>query len=189
MHKKLIFLATLSLCFFGVLASAQTTTTGISVSKFEATSVECQPKMMTIPLVANLVVTKQTSVTFSSKGTISVPRRYNTQTDAAYLEEIRNTINYRITELKAKALFEFAEQENADVIVSPVYSVTTESSNASVINVVIKIKGFPAKYTNIRSVTPEDNILVDMNNRIGSGKDVRVLTSGSRTDTVKEVKL
>ena len=53
--KKIVLLAFL-LCICAFSLHAQTTVTGATVTKYEATAVETQPKMLVTPLVAELSI-------------------------------------------------------------------------------------------------------------------------------------
>ena len=168
---------------------AQTVVTGANVTKFEASSIETQPKMMAIPLMADVSIIKGAQRQFKTKGTITLPEAPESKSATAltaYREQARVHIAMSIEELKAQALFEFSEATDADVIVSPMYSVVTESSNGNVINVIVKIKGYPAVYTNFRNATAADTTLVYLNNIIRGGKKVERLSSNTMETTTKE---
>lgn len=171
--------------------AAQTTVTGANVTKFEATSVETQPQMFVTPLAADLMVIQSASTSFQTKGTITIPEAPDTRNPdnlKKYMDLVRSTITTSIEELKAQALFEFSEETGADVIISPTFSVITENSEDRQIHVRIKVKGFPAKYTNFRNLKPEDRSLVDINRMLTlqEGKDVRVLSATESSHTEKE---
>ena len=176
--------------FYSPKALAQTAVTGVTVTKFEATSVETQPQMFVTPLAADLSVIQSASTSFKTKGTITIPPAPESRFASAkeYADLVRKTITNGIEELKAQALFEFSESTGADVIVSPIFSVVTEKSEDLTVYVQIKVKGFPAKYTNFRNLKPEDRALVDLNRTLSpqKGKDVRVLNATETKHTEKE---
>lgn len=177
--KKIVLLA-FFLCACAFSLRAQTTVTGATVTKYEATSVETQPKLFATPLAADLSVIQTASTSFKIKGKITLPEApdtKNTEVLERYAADARRSVAANIEELKAQALFEFAESCNADVIVAPSFSVVTDSSSGREVFVTVKVKGFPAKYTNFRNLRPEDTTLVHMNAILSTGKQVRVLES------------
>ena len=171
-------------------ARAQTTVTGATITKYEATSVETQPKLFVTPLAADLTIIQSASTSFQTKGTITIPEApdtKNTEVLERYAAEARRSVAASIEELKAQALFQFAEKSGADVIVAPIYSVETDSSEGRVVKVTIKVKGFPARYTNFRNLKTEDSTLVLMSQRISTGKEVRILESAeAKLETVEK---
>lgn len=177
--KKILLLA---VCLLACALSlrAQTTVTGATVTKYEATSVDTQPKLFVTPLVADLAIIPTASTSFSIKGKITLPEAPDTKNIEVlerYAAEARRTVAASIEELKAQALFQFADKSSADVIVAPSFSVETDNSSGRDVFVTVKVKGFPARYTNFRNLRPDDSTLVRMNNIISSGKQVRVLES------------
>lgn len=167
-------------------AFAQTSLTGVNVTKFEATSVETQPKMLVTPIAADISIIQTSSSSFKTQGTITIPEVPDTK-DAAKLEryaaDARRVILDGIEELKAKALFEFSEHAGADLIVAPLFSVLTDKSDGRVIYVTVKVKGYPARYTNFRNVKPADTTIAYINRILPSSKDVRSISS---TEAVQE---
>ena len=178
------------LIFGSLVMSAQTLVTGATITKYEATSVETQPKLFVTPLAADLNIIQSASTTFKTKGVITLPEAPDTKNVEIlerYAAEVRRQVSRNIEELKAQALFQFAEQSNADVIVAPSFSVETDSSKGRVVEVSIKVKGFPARYTNFRNLKPEDSILVRMSQQIPVGRQVRVLESSqANLETVEK---
>ena len=172
--------------FASASAFAQTNVTGVNVTKFEASSVETQPKMLVTPIAADISIIQSTSSSFKTQGTITIPEVPDTK-DAAKLEryaaDARRVILEGIEELKAKALFEFSEQAGADLIVAPLFSVLTDKSDGRVIYVTVKVKGYPARYTNFRNVKPTDTTIAYINRILPSSKDVRTISS---TEAVQE---
>ena len=192
MQKR--FLLALGACLLGLLTAGsawgQTTVTGVNITKYEATSVETQPKVFITPLAADLSIIQAASTSFKTQGTIVIPDAPDTKDTKVlerYSKQVRETVVGGIEELKAKALFEFSEQVNADVIVAPTYSVITDRSEGKVVHVTIRVKGYPARYTNFRNVKASDTTLVYINRLLSVGKDVKILTSAevSQDETVK----
>lgn len=174
-------------------AFAQTTVTGVNVTKFEATSVEAQPKMLITPIAADITIIQSNSSSFKTQGVITIPEVPDTK-DLAKLEryaaDAKQVIMDGIEELKAKALFEFAESAGADLIVAPLFSVVTDKSDGRNIYLTVKVKGYPAKYTNFRNVKPADTTIVYINRALSSGKNVRSIstTEAVQAETKLEVK-
>jgi hypothetical protein len=177
----------------GISAFAQTTVTGVNVTKFEATSVEAQPKMLITPIAADITIIQSNSSSFKTQGVITIPEVPDTK-DLAKLEryaaDAKQVIMDGIEELKAKALFEFAESAGADLIVAPLFSVVTDKSDGRNIYLTVKVKGYPAKYTNFRNVKPADTTIVYINSALSSGKNVRSIstTEAVQAETKLEVK-
>ncbi len=188
--KTTRFLSTVVALLAGTLLSfAQTTVTGVNVTKFEATSVETQPKMFVTPLAADISIIQSTSSSFKTQGTITIPPAPDTKDEKrleAYANAARQTILDGIEEIKAKALFEFSEKAEADIIVAPLFSVTTDRSDGRIIYVTVKVKGYPARYSNFRNVKGSDTTLVYINRALQNGKDVRRI---STTEATSETKL
>ena len=186
LKMKTKFLLSVTIAVAAVLscvsAFAQTTVTGVNVTKFEATSVEAQPKMLVTPIAADISIIQATSSSFKTQGTIVIPEVPDTK-DVAKLEryaaDAKHVILDGIEELKAKALFEFAESAGADLIVAPL-----------IISLTVRVKGYPARYTNFRNVKPSDTTIVYINSALSSGKSVRSISSTEavQTETKMEVK-
>ena len=176
-----------------VSAFAQTTVTGVNVTKFEATSVEAQPKMLVTPIAADISIIQATSSSFKTQGTIVIPEVPDTKDPAKlerYAADAKHVILDGIEELKAKALFEFAESAGADLIVAPLFSVVTDKSDGRIISLTVRVKGYPARYTNFRNVKPSDTTIVYINSALSSHKNVRSISSTEavQTETKMEVK-
>ncbi len=75
-------------------AFAQTTVTGVNVTKFEATSVEAQPKMLVTPIAADISIIQATSSSFKTQGTIVIPEVPDTK-DPAKLERYAADLSSR----------------------------------------------------------------------------------------------
>ena len=174
-------------------AFAQTTVTGVNVTKFEATSVEAQPKMLVTPIAADVSMIQATSASFKTEGTIVSPEVPGTKGPAKlerYAADAKQVILDGIEELKAKALFEFAESAGADLIVAPLFSVVTDKSDGRIISLTVRVKGYPARYTNFRNVKPSDTTIVYINSALSSHKNVRSISSTEavQTETKMEVR-
>ena len=97
----------------------------------------------------------------------------------------------RMDELKAQALFEFIDRENCSLIVSPIYSVKTTSSKGLEMKVEVRIKGYPATYTNFRDLQAKDSTIVKLNRLIIDKKDEqhiltdRQIETNERTEEIK----
>lgn len=162
---------------------AQTSVTGISVSKFQATYAESSPKFFPIPIVADLQMVSNVQKEYVLVGRFSVPSA-NGEDKNSYINRVSSLIKNRIEELKFQALYEFAEREGADVILAPSYSVVTTEKNVSYSDLTVKVKGFPAKYTNFRLLTEKEEGLVRTATFINSEIDVKTLNSKTITNTL-----
>ena len=154
---------------------------------------EAQPKMLITPIAADITIIQSNSSSFKTQGVITIPEVPDTK-DLAKLEryaaDAKQVIMDGIEELKAKALFEFAESAGADLIVAPLFSVVTDKSDGRNIYLTVKVKGYPAKYTNFRNVKPADTTIVYINRALSSGKNVRSIstTEAVQAETKLEVK-
>lgn len=159
----------------------------VSVKKYQASKAETQPKLFTVPLVGHLNVITSHSVKYEFSAEIALPSPDNAPSYEAYQRMVENSITQQIEELKGRALFEFSEANNADIIVSPTYSIITESNQGLVLNVNIKIKGFPAVYTSFSEMKNSDGELVNINSMIDTQKLVENQVKTSTSATTKEV--
>jgi len=132
MAKKLFILVAF-IAVFCNYANAQTVT-GINVSKYQATYAESTPKFFPVPVVADVALMQGATQRFTFDGSINIPAANAGEISSAYASRLTNHIKSRIEDIKAQALFEFAENVEADVILSPTYSVITTESSSSVIN-------------------------------------------------------
>ena len=132
MKKSILFFACLAL----VLCSCSSTK---NVSYTEFTTVDTQPRLCAIPLVADLNVIGP-RIAYSE--TVYVD--FGKMNDF----EIKNLIK----ELKDAALAHAIKAHKADVLASPQVSIESKAKSQLVVNVI----GYPAVYKNFRSATPED---------------------------------
>lgn len=175
-YRFLFGIALASGFLFSVPVLAQTQVTGVDITKFEAASVDAQPKMFVVPLVAEVSIIPNASTVFKTTGQITLPSPSDAKgLRGSYADIVERTVSKAIRELKAKALFEFSEAENADLIVAPIYSIETEKSSGLIVNVAIKVKGYPARYSGFRNLKDSDTTLIRMSGKIGTYKQVDVL--------------
>ncbi len=79
------------------------------------------------------------------------------------MERIEIYINNKLNELKAQILYEFIDTSHASIIVFPLYSTKTISSNGRELKLEVCVKGFPATYNNFRNLTAADSTIVKLN--------------------------
>lgn len=166
--KKFVFICVAvmaSLCAFAQSVSFE----GANVNQFQATMANNGTKMFNVPLVGSYELVPNASHTFTMNSVIRstdlfMPAKKRGESKETYAERlalvVKEALNSVLEEQKAKALFLFAEQENADLIVSPVFAITTKSSNAEQLEVEVKVKGMPARYTSIRPLQASDPSLI-----------------------------
>ncbi|MBR1928856.1 MAG: hypothetical protein IJ834_03845 [Paludibacteraceae bacterium] len=186
MKKILLFFAATLLVS---VASAQTSSAiqGASVSKFEATQMTNNGNMFVVPLVSELKVMKNTPTDYTMQGSIIIPDMRQKEDEDKYMTRLENYIKTKIEELKAQALFEFIDHERASLIVSPIYSVTTVSSNANKMNIEVKIKGYPAVYTNFRNLQAADSTLIKLDGRIVEHKPKEMIINNKKIETTEQI--
>lgn len=165
--------------------SAQTTQTEASLTNFEATSLSTQPKMFGIPLVANVKIIEGAKHTFTFETIIKLPDRQEKESDGSYTNRINKFVKDRIEEVKTEAIFNFADETQADVIVSPSFSMTTESSNGLTMKMKVKVRGYPAKYDNFRNLSAQDEKLIELSAKVGNS-GAKIIEIGS-TEYEKEI--
>lgn len=200
MKKITLMVAALAFC---VATFAQTVSfEGANVSQFQATMANNGTKIFNVPLVGSYELVPNASRTFTMNSVIRssdmfLPAKKRSESKEEYAERlavsVKESLSSILVELKAKALFLFADQENADIIVSPTYAITTKRSNSDQIDVEIKVKGFPARYTNIRPLQASDSSLVKISRSISNEVKTIDLEVNSReneevtkTKTVKQ---
>lgn len=183
MTKKL-FLSLIAVSL-GMSLSAQIVT-GVNITNFQAKSTDSNPKMFVIPIVASMEIIQDAPTFFSTTGVIKIPDNNNTVRD--YMALVNSTVKARIEELKSQALFEFSEKTGADLILSPMYSITTVSNTGLTVNVTIKIKGYPARYTKFREMTENDSKLIGTAAMIDEDITTRKLDSKSWTNNETVIK-
>lgn len=74
-------------------------------------------------------------------------------------------ITYVLTEdyYKQVALSQAIISSNCDVLIEPTYLITktvTKKGNKSIINIVVEVTGYPAKYQNPRNINPSDTSMI-----------------------------
>lgn len=186
--KKIFFAALFILAASPVFAQKSSIDIkGVSVKKYQASMAETQPKLFTVPLVGHLNVISNHSLKYEFSAEIILPSSDNASSYDAYQRMVEYSITQQIEELKGRALFEFSEANNADIIVSPTYSIVTESNQGLVLNVKIKVKGFPAVYTGFTEMKDSDGVLVNINSMIDGKKRVENQVSTTTSATTKEV--
>lgn len=190
MKKTLILL--MALCStVAIFAQNNAAIQGASVSKYEATQLKNNGNMFIVPLVASLNLSKSTLSDYVLKENILLPEMRKKESEKDYFERVEKFINLKLDELKAQALFEFIDRENCSLIVSPIYSIKTTSSTGSQMAVEVRVKGYPAIYTNFRDLRTADSTIVKLNRLIVDKKDEqRILTdrqveTKERTEEIK----
>ena len=199
MQRNLFALIALCFAVGGVLSTyesaAQTTVTGVNVTKFEATSAESQPNMFTVPMVGELKVMDNAPRFYElANKEVTLPEASDARGISAigqqerYAETVRSFLSSRIEELKAEALFEFSDKTGADVILSPTYSIKTIKSEGLKLTLTVKVKGIPACYDKVRPITAADRALVDIDRLLVNtqSKDVKILRSTDSSQAVRE---
>ncbi len=113
-----------------------------------------------------------------------MPERGSKESDNSYLKRVNSYVKDRIEEIKTEAVFNFSEETDADVIVSPAFSLTTVSNQGLYLKMKVKVRGYPAKYTNFRNLKDSDEKLIELSKEIGSNNN-NVITMSS-TDLEQE---
>lgn len=180
-RKALTLLLLLAVGF--VYTNAQKVTDA-SLTNFEATSLSTQPKMFGVPLVADISIIPDAQHTFSMEADVFLPERGSKESDNSYLKRVNSYVKDRIEEIKTEAVFNFSEETDADVIVSPAFSLTTVSNQGLYLKMKVKVRGYPAKYTNFRNLKDSDEKLIELSKEIGSNNN-NVITMSS-TDLEQE---
>ncbi len=139
---------------------------GASVSKFEATQIANNGNLFVVPLVSELKVLKNRPVDYTMQQTFLLPETQKREKPEAYMLRLERYVKEKIEELKAQALFEFIDSENASLIISPIYSIKTVSSRGNSMTVSVSVKGFPAVYANFRNMQPSDTIFIKWDKQI-----------------------
>ena len=156
---------------------------GASVNKFEATQLSNSGNMFIVPIVAELQVKSSTISDYEMRSTIVIPEQGKNETDERYLPRVENFLKAKLEELKTQALFEFTDKSNASLILAPQYSIKTESSRGKTMQVVVRIKGYPATYCNFRNLKAADSTVVLLNNMIVEKKQVEHIQGDSKIVT------
>ena len=156
--------------------------TEASLTDFEATSLSTQPRMFGVPLVADVKIIPDAKHTFTMDADVNLPERYTKESDKSYITRVNSYVKDRLEEIKTEAIFNFSEEANADVIVSPNFSITTASSNGLYLKMKVKVRGYPAKYDNFRNLTDKDEKLVEISRSIGSTNNNVIAISSTELD-------
>ena len=151
-----------------VFVSAQSSTTiqGASISKYEATQISNNGNLFIVPLVADLKVKSNVMEEYKLVADITLPEIKKKEKEMEYLKRIEVFLNKRLLELKSQALFEFIDKTGASIIVSPMYSTRTLTSRGLDMKVEVRVKGYPATYSNFRNLQASDSTIVKLNNQI-----------------------
>jgi predicted adenine nucleotide alpha hydrolase (AANH) superfamily ATPase len=189
MKAKLLFLVLVVAA--GTVFAQNKAIQGASVSKYEATQLKNNGNMFIVPVVASLDIANKTPTDYKLKETISLPEMKKKESEKEYFSRVEKYINLKIDELKAQALFEFIDKENCSLIVSPIYSIKTLSSQGTEMTIEVRIKGYPATYTKFRDMQTADSTIVKLNRLIVDKKDElhimtdRQVETNERTEEVK----
>lgn len=190
MKTKLLCVVVFALAA-GTMLSQNNAIQGASVSKYEATVLKNNGNMFVVPIVASLSVTKNQPSDYVLTETVIIPDIRKQEGDANYMTRVTDYLNTKIEELKAQALFEFIDRENCSLIISPMYSTRTISSEGSKMTIEVKVKGYPAMYSKFRDMQPADSVLMNLNKLIEyQSPDVQKLTeqqmeTNERTEEIK----
>ncbi|HBZ34016.1 MAG TPA: hypothetical protein DEO38_02830 [Bacteroidales bacterium] len=143
---------------------------GADIKDFETTKLNNGTKMFVVPVTAEVKVLSAEPQSYQLKESIMLPEMGPTESEASYTNRVAQYVEQTVVQLKEQALFEFADSKNASLIISPSYSIKTESSKNYQVNVVVKVKGYPAVYTKFRSIMPSDTILMKTGKNIPDNK-------------------
>ena len=164
--KKFVFLVMMLLAVSTTLFAQNNNIQGASVSKFEATQLTNNGNLFVVPLVSELKVLKNKPTAYAMQQTFLLPDIRKKEKTEQYMIRLENFIKEKIEELKAQALYEFIDSENASLIISPIYSIKTVASRGNSMTVEVNIKGYPAIYTNFRNLQASDTTLIKWDRRI-----------------------
>ena len=139
--------------------------------------------MFIVPLVASLNIAQSTPKDYRLRETISLPEKRKNEKEEAYFKRAENFLDLKLNELKAQALFEFIDRENCSLIVSPIYSIKTISSKGLNMTVEIRVKGYPATYTNFRDMQAKDSTIVKLNRLVIEKKDEQHILTDRQVET------
>lgn len=181
MKTKLLILVLVAVT--GTMFAQNNAIQGASVSKYEATQLKNNGNMFIVPLVASLDIKQNTPSDYVLRETITLPEMRKKESEEAYFERAEKFMNMRMEELKAQALFEFIDRENCSLIVSPIYSIKTTSSRGLVMNVEVRVKGYPATYTHFRNMITSDSTIVKLNRLIIDKKDEQHILTDRQVET------
>lgn len=162
------------------LFAQETTIQGASISKYEATQISNNGNFFIVPLVADLQVMSNTMQEYILEADITLPEIKKNEKEMVYLERIETYLTNRINELKAQALYEFIDSSHASLIVSPIYSTKTLRSSGREMRLEVRVKGYPAIYSNFRNLKATDSTVVKLNNAI-KPMDLDVISIDKKT--------
>ncbi len=182
MKKLFLFVTVLSVAT-GLFAQSNMAIEGASVSRYEATQLKNNGSMFIVPIVANLNVAQSTPKDYLLSEKITIPEIRKNESEDKYYERVEKYIDLKLNELKAQALFEFIDTEHCSLIVSPIYSIKTVSSQGHEMNVEVRVKGYPATYTNFRSMQAADSTIVKLNGLIVDKKDEQLILTNRQIET------
>ena len=180
---KKTFLLILAVVLTAALFAQNNAIQGASVSKYEATQLKNNGNMFIVPLVASLNISQSTPKDYRLRETISLPEKRKRESDKAYFERAEKFLDLKLNELKAQALFEFIDRENCSLIVSPIYSIKTITSKGLNMTVEIRVKGYPATYTNFRDMQAKDSTIVKLNRLVIEKKDEQHILTDRQVET------
>ena len=180
--KKIIIICLMAAAINNAFAQ-DSSLQGASVSKFEATQLSNNGNMFIVPVVAELHVNSTTISDYNMKATILLPERGKKESDERYVKRVEDFLKVKLDELKTQALFEFIDNTRSSLILSPHYSIQTESSRGNEMKVVVRIKGYPATYSNFRNLTAADSTIVKLNGMIVDKKQVEYLQGNTKITT------
>ncbi|MDD2961751.1 MAG: hypothetical protein PHR45_06695 [Muribaculaceae bacterium] len=156
--KKLVLTTALllsAITLFG--GEKEETVTNFWYNSSTPRNLEPNHEMIVTPLIADVEIIN---------GVATFERNYNV--DLIYSVATRVQM---IEEIKKRAIFDFSEQQNADIIIGSMISANTlqdangytkrsDDGKSFILN--IKIKGYPARYANFRNATEKDRWIKNM---------------------------
>lgn len=166
MKKEVTLLGAILVISQLITAQVSNQIQGVEIRNFEATQLNNGANMFVTPLATEVKVLSTEPESYQMKETIILPEIRPGETEGQYADKVQRIVEARISELKTQALFEFTDEKNAALIISPIYSIKTESSHNNVVNVIVKVKGYPAIYTKFRNITPADSVLMRISKTI-----------------------
>jgi len=171
------FLSIIVFLFIGTLSifANETSIQGASISKYEATQISNNGNFFIVPVTAELQVMSNTMQEYKLVENITLPEMKKKEKEEAYIVRIENYLNKVILELKSRALYEFIDKTHASLILSPIYSTKTLSSKGNEMRIELRVMGYPATYTNFRSLQASDSTVVKLNNSIKQ-KDLDIIS-------------
>lgn len=138
MKKSILFLGIVAL----VCSCSAPKATSYSYSEYKA--VHPSPSVYAVPTMADLVVSGE-KITYGERISKDITQLTDAEVEALASRE------------KETVIANACRTNNADVIVAPNVSITTDASN----NLVIVVTGYPAVYKNFRTATPTDTVFIN----------------------------